>query len=124
MERREMIPKIVKKIKTYHTLEPPENGGRAYDWFIQTFCSHCQGVEWLEVHEFVISKLDQESITMKLVVCRTCGEVVLSSNKKVIEVVGRVRADHIRTLEWLFSFKEIFWDKYKSLDRIKHFLEE
>lgn len=118
-----MHPRTSNKLRTYHTLEPPEREEKAYDWFVQTFCLRCQGFEWLEVHEFVVSKLGQESVTVKLVVCKICGEVVLSTNKKVIKVLGRVRADHLRTLEWLFGFKGTFMKEFSGLDRVKHFLE-
>jgi len=119
-----MPPRTGPRISTYHTLEPEVEGQASYDWFVQLFCKNCQGIEWLDIYEFVVTKLNEDSIKVKLMVCKTCGEVVFSANKCVIKVLGRVRFDHLKTLEWLFNFREISLKELKGLERIKHFLEE
>jgi len=119
-----MPPRTGPSVRTYHTLEPPDEERASYDWFVQLFCNNCQGIEWLDIHEFVITKLNEDSIKVKLMVCKTCGRVVFSVNKQVVKVLGQVRPDHLKTLEWLFGFKEISVKDFRGLERIKHFLEE
>jgi len=62
----------------------PEQARESWrDWFEQTFCPTCQGIEWIILKEFDNWNSEQEYVRYRVSACKTCKKLSLIEMCKV-----------------------------------------